>query len=127
MGSRSELRALVATRYARDAASADSGRGTGRATNGVLVLVVEHEHSALLSHSSRATATRHCVMTAHDQIDETTSPLHGLRCIYCPAVLGADTRLAHAVPNVLGGRKKSRMTECSSCNQYFAPLEDDFG
>lgn len=46
-----------------------------------------------------------------------------LSCIYCAETLSPQTRNAHAIPSSLGGRKQSRETECSGCNEYFNRLD----
>ena len=48
-------------------------------------------------------------------------------CLYCRAELTATTKLAHVMPEALGGRRQSREICCSDCNQAFAPLEADLG
>jgi hypothetical protein len=46
------------------------------------------------------------------------------KCIYCSVELDDSTRLAHVIPECLGGRLTSKKTCCSDCNQVIGKLEE---
>ena len=51
------------------------------------------------------------------------------KCLFCPAVLEqTDNPKEHIIPNTIGGRLKSRVLICSTCNSTFGQkCENDIG
>jgi hypothetical protein len=46
-------------------------------------------------------------------------------CLFCPAELDGPTKPEHILLNALGGRKTTKKTICSACNNTFGGTIDD--
>jgi hypothetical protein len=49
------------------------------------------------------------------------------QCLYCHAPLTESTREAHVLAKFFSGRMAGKRTECSACNEFFAPMEEALG